>query len=1156
MNKSIIKNFSVWARKSLIKEITDKLLLIGITKDEIKKSISKDENYEEYELGNLQTFKIYGDDLRKREILVKKIEEKGFDFIVEEVAYTWFNRIIAIRFMEINDYLPSGIRVLSSINQDKSEPDIITYFNDLDFEIDEEYVSSLRRKNQIDELFKYLFIKQCDALNDILPGLFKKTNDYINLLFPVSLSNKNSFIRRIVKDIDENYFYDNVEIIGWLYQYYIIEKKDEIFKKLKQNIKISKENIPSVTQIFTPKWIVKYMVENSLGKFYKENNEDFEFPCELNYYVETNVTGVNEFKNISPEEIKIIDPCMGSGHILVYAFDILFEIYKQNGYLESEIPYLIFENNLFGIDIDDRAYELAYFALMMKGRSKYRKFFTRKNLKFNFYPIAESNEIYESVVRKTINLEKGLREDLIYLLDLFMDSKEYGSLLSSKEIDFDLIEDKCSEILSEYEIDCLRKIINTAKLLSSKYHIVITNPPYMSSRGMSEKLTLYLKEHYPNSKMDLFSVFIERGFELTYENGFNVMLTMQSWMFLYKFEKLRKCIFENNTIISLLHMDNNVMSIAFGTSATIFKKKFMEDYEGVYNYVKYEDLNSDGELLQFPVRKNRNSKIKLKSFYDVPGFPLNYWISDRAREVFREFKPLKEYFEPKQGMATTDNKNFIRYWYELNKDDIEFDCRSHEELEKIDKKWFPYNKGGDYRKWYGNNEYVVKYENAGENLIKFVRDKYPKITDPEFVIKNRKYYFKKGITWSLFGFKNFGVRYKDYGFIFDVSGSSIFPDDKYEKYILSFLCSNVCFYLLSSIAPTVNFQIGNIGDLPIIIDDSYLDEINFLCNRNIYLCKKEWDFYETSWDFKTHPAIYFKVDSKLESSFMNFKKEVDFMFDEVKRNEIRINEIFKEIYGFKDEVSEFVENENISIRKVDKKSFVESFMSYFVGCVFGRYSLDYFGVVGSSDKIFSREYKRFSPKKENLLVISTEEYFEDDVYNLFVKFISEIFGETSLQENLIFICEALNCKGMNYRENIVQYFLKDFSKNHLKTYNKHPIYLEFSSGKNNGINVLTYIHRFSMEDVLKFKINYLDVMEQKYENEILRFESLYENEKFLKSKKYKEILILKLDECKKYKDLVSLACNISLKLNFEDGILKNLDKFKEIKTTGNTTLFK
>lgn len=1154
MNKNLIKNFAVWARKNLIKDIIDRLRLIGITKDEIKKNISRSSDCGEYEIGNSQTYKIFGDDLIKREKLLKKLSEKGFDNLVEEVAYTWFNRIVAIRFMEVNEYLPSGIRVLSSINNEKIEPDIITYCNDLDFEIDNEFVSSLKINNKIDELFKYLFIKQCDSLNKILSGLFKETNDYIDLLFPVNFLNENSFIRRIVKDIDENYFKDNIEIIGWLYQYYISEKKDEIFKKLKQNIKISKENIPPVTQIFTPKWIVKYMVENSLGKFYLENNEGFKFSRELKYYLQTDSTANDEFKNIRPEEIKIIDPCMGSGHILLYAFDLLFDIYKENGYLENEIPYLILENNLFGIDIDDRAYELAYFALMMKGRSKCKRFFFRKNIKFNLYSIVESNEIYDSVFLKIQSLKS--KGEIIYLLDLFKDSKEYGSLISVNKINFDSIEKDILNKFSGIELKYMQKIINIAKILSNNYHIVITNPPYMSSRGMSDKLTSYLKKNYPNSKMDLFSVFIERGFELTYKNGFNVMLTMQSWMFLFKFEKFRKTIFENNTIISLLHMDNNVMQIAFGTSATIFKKTFMDDYQGIYNYVKCENLNYNGEPVHFPVEENRNSKIRLKSFYDVPGAPLNYWISDRAREIFRTYKPLKEYFEPRQGMATTDNKKFIRYWYELNKDDIEFNCKSHKNLEALNKKWFPYNKGGDYRKWYGNNEYVVKYENSGEDLIKFVREKYPKISDPEFVIKNRKYYFKKGITWSLFGFKNFGVRYKGYGFIFDVSGSSLFPDEKYEKYILAFLCSNVCFYFLSSIAPTVNFQIGNIGDLPIVIDDSYLDEINFLVNRNIYLCKKDWDFYETSWDFKIHPAIEFKTDGSLESSFKNFKRETEIMFDEVKRNEERINEIFKEIYGLDDEVSKIVEDNNVSIRTVNEKKFVESFMSYFVGCVFGRYSLDYFFVIGDSKNIFKRDYKTFSPNEDNLILISSEEYFEDDIYNLFLRFMNSIFDVEFIEENLKFICESLSYKGMNYRENIIQYFLKDFFKTHLKTYNKSPIYFEFCSGKNNGINCLTYIHRFSIEDILKFKIKYLDVIVQKYENEISRFENLQDNEKFLKSKNYREILILKLDECKKYKQLVSFACDYDLKINLEDGVQINYERLQNIKISNSQMLFK
>lgn len=1150
MNKSIVKNFAVWARKSLIKEITDKLMLIGITKNEIKNNISLDPTYVEYEIGNMQTHKIYGEDFEKREILVKKIYEQGFDSVVEEVAYTWFNRIIAIRFMEINDYLPSGIRVLSSKNKHKIEPDIITYLNELDFEIDEKYVLDLKVNNRIDELFKYLFIKQCDSLNEILPGLFKKTNDYINILFPVNLSNENSFIRKIVSEIDEKYFDDNVEIIGWLYQYYISEKKDEIFKKLKQNIKISKENIPPVTQIFTPKWIVKYMVENSLAKFYIENNNDFKFPSQLKYYVDTKNFEEKSFMGITPEEIKIIDPCMGSGHILVYAFDVLFDIYKENGYLDKDIPYLIFENNLFGIDIDDRAYELAYFALMMKGRSKYRKFFMKKDIKFNFYPIVESSFVIDSIMNKVDFNNQEEKETLLNLLELFKDSKEYGSLLSAKGINFNIInEDNIYKNLSPNEREIISKIISTAKILSDNYHIVITNPPYMSSRGMSEKLTLYLKEHYRNSKMDLFSVFIERGFELTYKNGYNAMLTMQSWMFLYKFEKLRKIIFDNNTIVSLLHMDNNVMSIAFGTSATIFKKKFMEDYEGVYNYVKCEDLDNEGELLNFPVAKNRNSKIKLKSFYDIPGFPLNYWISDRAREVFKQYKPLKEYFDLKQGMATTDNKKFVRYWYEIDKDNIEFNCKSHDDLLNIDKKWFPYNKGGDYRKWYGNNEYIVKYENCGEDLIKFVKQKYPKITDPEFVIKNRKYYFKKGITWSLFGFKNFGVRYKNYGFIFDVSGSSIFPDEKYEKYILAFLCSNICFYLLSSIAPTVNFQIGNIGDLPIIIDDSYLNEVNMLSSRNIYLCKKEWDFYETSWEFKTHPAILFKVNSSLKDAFENYKNEVQNMFNEVKKNEVRLNEIFKNIYGFTNEVSNEVEDSNISIRNVDEKTFVESFISYFVGCVFGRYSLDYDYVVENSKKIFEREYKTFYPQEDNILIVSQEECFKNDAYNLFVKFICDIFGEEQLESNLKFICDSLSYKNLNYRDNIVQYFLKDFIKNHNKVYNKTPIYGEFYSGKNNAINAITYFHRFSKEDILKLKIKYIEIIEKKYENEILKCNINNENNEIIKMKKYKENLILKLEECKRYKEFICDFLEGDLSLNSCEGtgdLYNELQSFKQL----------
>lgn len=1197
MDKSAIKNFAVAARIKLKDQIEQKAYTFGITKNEIKDVEIFQDAFEVN--GNRYDKRL----LKHRDSLVKKVKEKGFDQVIEEVAYTWFNRLIAIRFMEVNEYLPSGVRVLSSADSDKSEPDIIREAANLDFEdLNIDLIYKLQDENNTEELFKYLLIKQCNELGKIMPVVFEEIEDFTELLFPDNLLQKGSIVRDLVTSITEEDFKEQVEIIGWLYQYYISEKKDEVFADLKKNKKITKENIPAATQLFTPDWIVKYMVENSLGRLWLESHPDEELKAKWRYYLEEAEQESevmkqlqvirDKNKDLKPEDIKFLDPCMGSGHILVYAFDVFYDIYKSAGYSEREIPKLILTNNLYGLDIDDRAAQLAYFAVIMKAISYSRRIF-REKIDLNICAIQESNGLPEEAIdflikkgENSILQEKQLeevavdiledetvvkREDLEYLINVFNDAKEYGSILEVNEIDFEAIERRIKEIRNgdttdlfelKYKNVILEKIpdlVKQGKIMSQKYEVIVTNPPYMGIRGMNAVLADYLNKNYPNSKSDLFAVYMEVAINRSKIEGFISIINQQSWMFLSSYSQLREDYLKKSVIYNMLHLGSKAFEENVGTivQTTAFVSRKILSYKYKSTFIRLVDCSNSYEKqtkileLNNGIVKNTKYIASLSDFISVPGKPIAYWISNNIINIFKNNRKLGELAAPRQGMATSDNNRFLRFWYEVPFYKIGFDLGSVEDAKNSNKRWYPYNKGGQYRKWFGNNEFVVNWENDGEEIKRFASSIYKSYTR---TIKNIDYYFKEGITYTFISI-DMGVRYSPRGFIFDVAGSSIFIKGDSLFVILAFLCSKLSRMFLDILNPTFNIQVGDIKNLPIVnLNDSrYRENIINIARENINICKEEWDSYENSWDFKKHPFILCKENStKIEQIFNRWDKFNNIKTNKLKKNEEELNKNFIEIYGLKDEVSPDVIDKDITIRRAIRERDIKSFISYAIGCMFGRYSLDEEGLIYAGGQFNPDRYKIFKVDLDNVIPITDDEYFEDDIVSRFVEFVKITFSEETLEENLDYIADTLGKKGNETsRQTIRRYFLKDFYKDHLQTYQKRPIYWLFDSGKNDGFKALIYMHRYDIGTVARVRTDYLHLLQRKYEAEVNILDMVMESSSAsarekTEAKKKKEKIQKQILECIQYDQVIAHVANQKISIDLDDGVKVNYARFQDV----------
>ena len=1201
MNKTAIKNFAIWARNKLIADVSYDARLIGITEDGIAKPLPQSFGGTQFfDIGTAEPYSISGEAVRQRDKLIEVIQQKekdtdyktAYQYVIEEVAYTWFNRLIAIRFMEVNDYLPSHIRVLSS-ESGKLEPDLVTtpFDAELPFTAEEEaLIFQLKQDNKLDEVFRILFLKQCNALNEILPALFEKTKNYTELLLSLSVIDQDGVVYHLIHDIPEDDFNiergGQVEIIGWLYQYYNTEPKAAAFAK---NGKITKEEIPAVTQLFTPDWIVRYMVENSLGRLWVEGHPDCGLKENWKYYLEeaqqepevqAKLAEIRkEYAALNPEDIKLIDPCMGSGHILVYAFDVLMQIYESAGYSQRDAAKSILEHNIYGLDIDDRAYQLAYFAVMMKARQYNRRILNGEN-SCHVYAIQESNSINRAHLKYfgagMDDIEKNAAKmQLEGLLDTLTDAKEYGSILNVESYNWDLLrrfvaaEDTAGQISMdsvgvEDTAEQLNQLIDIGETMARKYWVTVTNPPYAGMSKMSGKLNNFVAKNYPDSKSDLFSVFIEKGNIMVKQNGFNCMVTMQSWMFLSSFEKMRVELLRTKTIATLMHMDNMVMGIAFGTAVAVFRNCYIDDYKGTYNLIKYVDIENDTPK-EFPVYGNRFAQVSSDNFAKIPGSPVAYWVSNNIISAFAS-KLLGDYGYPKQGFATGSNDRYLRLWFETEMDKTGFNCSNRAEAVESKKKWFPCNKGGAFRRWYGNNNYVANWENDGADMRNFAGS----------VIRNPQFYFQKGITWSSLSNANLSMRYSPEGFIFESKGSVCFmKNNEYLYFILGLMNTKIVDELLLILSPTIDYHEGPMSRVPIICNDEKKESVDELVKYNVDSCKEDWDSFETSWDFKEHPLAnmskklwdatataatidyYYgylpEVSCPLEVCYLLWQGQCNERFNKLKANEEELNRIFIDIYGLQDELTQEVEDKDVTVRKADLQRDIKSLLSYAVGCMFGRYSLDVEGLAYAGGEWDSSKYQSYIPDADNVIPITDEEYLDDDIVSRLCDWLKVVYGADTLEANLDYIAKALGNKGSTSREIIRNYFLNDFFKDHCQTYSvtgsgKRPIYWLFDSGKQNGFKALVYLHRYTPDTIGNLRIDYLHKMQRVYESEINRMQDMMDHSgnarEVAAAGKRKDKLVKQLKECREYDEKISHLALSRIELDLDDGVKVNYRKLQ------------
>ena len=1164
MDKNAIKKFAVWARTELIARVSLKGVEYGITED----------NIEEANADSVGGKVLTADEKKQRQALIAEINDKGYKQVMEEVAYTWFNRFSALRFMEVNGYLPSHVRVFTD-EENNFKPQIITEAIHLDLDgLDVEKVYELKDAEKTEELYKYLLTVQCNALNKILPGMFQKIADYTELLLPDNLLREGSVIQQMIELIPEDDWKDAVQIIGWLYQYYNSEKKDDVFAALKKNVKITKENIPAATQLFTPDWIVRYMVENSLGRLWLEGHPDVKsqlLPTEgeqsayaagnrepedtkWHYYLEeaeqepevqAQLAEIRkEYAALTPDQLKVIDPCSGSGHILAYMFDVLMKIYESYGYTTREAVASIVENNLYGLDIDDRAAQLAYFAVMMKARQYDRRFFSR-GIQPHVYAIVESNHVDKFAVDYFCNGDAKLTATMDTIIKELHDAKEYGSILTVTPQDWTVLYERFAEIAEDINMSretALRELlplVQVAEALAQKYAVVVTNPPYMSASGMIADLSDYVKKNYPDSKSDLFAVFIEKCNQMVKKNGYQAMITQHAWMFLSSFEKLRGKLLHTD-IVNMAHLGARAFEEIGGevvqTTSFVIRKSYIADYKGEYCRL-IEPTTQQGKEDMFLAGENRYNTDQ-SNFFQIPGSPVAYWVSVNVLSTFECSLPLSELANPKQGLITGDVNRFVRKWYEC----VRADLSTSSSPKNVNRtgKWFPYCNGGEFRKWYGNNDDVVNWQDDGFEIKNFVDDKGKPRSRPQ----NQQYYFHEGGTWTAISSSLFSVRYFPEGHLFSNAGMAIYAEPRKLKYIIGFLNSKLCQLYLSLLNESLNYNQGDIAKLPIIFEK--VDLVVAKVVTSIDIVKKDWDSFEISWDFQHHPLLR-KVPTIAEA-FIQWQAECDDRFNQLKANEEELNRIFIDIYGLQDELTPEVEDKDVTVRKADLGRDIRSFISYAVGCMFGRYSLDVDGLVYAGGEWDNNMYASFAADKDNIIPICDDEYFEDDIVGLFVEFVKTVYGADTLDENLKFIADALGGKGQP-KDVIRNYFLSDFYSDHCKIYQKRPIYWLFDSGKKNGFKALIYMHRYQPDTIARIRTDYVHEQQARYRTAIADLEQRIANASIgerVKLNKKLTTLQAQDTEIRTYEEKIHHLADQMISIDLDDGVKKNYAIFDTV----------
>ncbi|QNP30980.1 BREX-1 system adenine-specific DNA-methyltransferase PglX [Cylindrospermopsis curvispora] len=1190
MNRTTIKNFAIWARNHLKEQVSTRATQLTITEKTItEKTITDQRTFAGGLLSGEQTLnseeaKQYQQLHSHIEYLLKQQASKNLDkkltkqadsvldILIEEIAYTWFNRLVALRFMEVKGYIG---RVLSSSDRSLVDPDIL---RDRDSIADTGEIAGINREtlkkwedlaskqtNPDEYLYRQLLLAQCQALSSSVPALFD--TGYPALFLPVNLLGQDSIVGRLVKEIAQE-DWEDIEIVGWLYQFYISERKDQV---IGAKSKIEAKDIPAATQLFTPRWIVQYMVENSLGRLWLENHPQSNLREKMPYYLEgEKIRGGEEqsgdtapllgllnptppsFKKVSPgipltpEELTVIDPACGSGHILVYAFDLLVEIYKEQGYLEKDIPGLILTHNLYGLDIDERAVQLASFAVLMKARAINKRVF--KNA-----PTLNIKTVRCTRGYKLPAIQGVVEKDWQPLMEAFSDADNLGSLITPPSFNGTILRKQLADLaldnpLFQQEfVVFLRHLVDQAELLSNQYWVVVANPPYMGNRSFNLTIKTFVDKFYTKSKGDLFACFMERTIEMTENYGFMSAINQQSWMFLSTYEELRKYFLSNYTISSMLHLGSRTFpeiggEVVQSTAFIVNKKEPINDRATYIRLVDYND--SELKRRNFISNKHRYSGVNQVNFSKIPGSAIAYWVSDKILEIFQQSKPLNDIANPCVGLQTGNNDRFLRLWTEVNINNIGFGLDSREAAKKSGKKWFPYNKGGEFRKWYGNQEYVVNWENDGFEIRNFGTEHGLKARSRP---QNTDKYFQESITWSSVSSSYFSVRYSPKGFIFDVKGSSIFPHSQIIINLVGLLCSKVIANFMEIMNPTVSFQVGNVANLPIItsLQDSVFNQS---IEQAINIAREDWDNFETSWDFQTHPLLR-ENSPNISTSFTNWQNRTETAFRQLQLLEEENNRYWIKSYGLETELTPEVPEDQVTIHRADPQRDMRSLISYIIGCIMGRYSLDKPGIIHAGSKFDPSLHQKFPASNDAIIPITDQTYFPNDILTRFEEFLQIAWDPNNLSANLKFIADTLTIKNSESpRERIRRYFLQEFISDHIQTYKKRPIYWLFTSGKKRAFNALIYLHRYQEDTLSRMRTDYVLELQIKLQGEITKYQKQLEistnnADKKIATKRLKELQDQQ-SELAEYQEKLQHLADARIKLDLDDGVAYNYCQFK------------
>jgi type II restriction/modification system DNA methylase subunit YeeA len=1189
MNRTALKNYAPIARREFIQAITDSAAHYGITANKVEPLLVRGDSVV---IGGRQFSQAVA---AKRTSLEERVKRDGFGSTMEAIAYTWFNRFAALRYMELHGYLEHGYRVLSH-PEGKSAPEVLEHAEHLELPgLQQDAVIDLKIAGDKEEdLYRLILLAQCHALHEAMPFLFERIDDETELLLPDNLLRSDSIIRQLVESIAEE-DWKEVEIIGWLYQFYISERNREVIGKV-----VASEDIPAATQLFTPNWIVKYLVQNTLGRQWLATYPQSTLRQQMEYYIEPaeQTPEVQEQlkaitpTNLNPEELTLLDPACGSGHILVEAYDLFKAIYQERGYRAKDIPALILGKNLFGLEIDDRAAQLAAFALMMKARADDRRIFesgTKPNILafvdsqgMNANEIAsalnasinkddvpkeylfdEIQEEKDGLFSKKALAEKGhvSQADIAGLVELFEHAKTFGSLIQvppklavklpeiEKRLD-DVL--KCGD-LTHVPAQVLKPLLLQAMLLVKQYHAVVANPPYMGNRYLPLELKRYLVDNFSGYDNDLFSAFSLRLFGLGCEHSVIGLMTPLTWMFITTHELLRTTLLAQNTLSTLVQLEYSGFAEATVPICTFTcLKRHFEAYTGTF--IRLSDFR--GADVQGPKTREaiQNTECSYRyhskpdSFRSIPGSPIGYWTSREFRDAFQNCTFLKDIAEPRVGLQTGDNNRFLRLWHEVDISTIGFRYSNRDSASKSGKTWFPYNKGGDFRKWYGNNEYVVNWKNGGSELEAF---------KPRSVLRNPSYYFRPSITWSFVSSSYFGVRRSDEGFLFDIGGSSAFPNNELRNLVTGFMCSRVVFEFMKVLNPTLNFQVGNVASLPLQIESLLEHKITVddLVERAVSTAREDWDAHERSWDFEQSPLLTQSGVVNVKECYLTWECLANDRRLDMTRLEEANNEVFITAYNLHLQYSPEVPDDQITLYRPNREQDIKRLISYSIGCMMGRYSLDKPGLIyahsGNEGFDFSL-YATFPADDDGIVPILENDWgIHDDATNRFVEFIGVAWPKEHLEENLTFVAESLDPDSKESSREVIRHYLATgFFAHHLQMYKRRPIYWLFSSGRRRAFQALVYLHRYNEGTLARMRTEYVIPLQGKIAASIEQLEGdkIKATSTSQRSAIERNLKALKLqkEELITFDGLLKNYADMRIKIDLDDGVKVNYGKFRDI----------